>query len=70
MAISITNKNVALIHKKEPQFMTPAPANTAAGSFIITDIKENDNIIMYVVNATVHYLYHNDEDYMNFWLTG
>lgn len=62
MAISITNKNVALIHKKEPQFMTPAPANTAAGSFIITDIKENDNIIMYVVNATVHYLYHNDED--------
>lgn len=62
MAITITNKNVPLIHKKEPQFMTPAPVNTAAGSFIITDVKEDDNIIMFVVSATVHYLYHNDED--------
>ena len=62
MAISITNKNVPLIHKKEPQFMSPAPANTAAGSFIITDVKESGNLCLYVVSATVHYLYHNDED--------
>lgn len=62
MTISITNKNLPLIHKKEPQFMTPSPVNTSAGSFIITDVKENDNIVMFVSSATVHYLYHNDED--------
>lgn len=62
MAITITNKNVPLIHRKEPQFMTPAPVNTAAGSFMITDIKEDDNVVMFVVNATTHYLYHNNED--------
>lgn len=62
MAITVTNKNIPLIHRKEPQFMTPAPSNTAAGSFIITDIKEDDNIVMYVQSATVQYLYHNDED--------
>jgi hypothetical protein len=62
MAITITNKNVPLIHKKEPQFMSPAPLNTANGSFIITDIKEDDNIVMYVQSATAHYLYYNDED--------
>ena len=62
MAISITNKNIPLLHRKEPQFMSPAPLNTAAGSFIITDIKEDDNIVMYVQSATVQYLYHNDED--------
>lgn len=62
MAISITNKNVPLIHKKEPQFMSPAPLNTAAGSFVITSLKEDDNIVMYVQSATAQYLYHNDED--------
>ena len=62
MAITITNKNVKLINRKEPQFMSPAPFNTAAGSFIVTDIKEDDNLVLYMVNATVHYMYHNDED--------
>lgn len=62
MAFSITNKNVPLIHRKEPQFMTPAPVATAAGSFVITDIKEDDNVVMYVSNATNQFLYHNDED--------
>lgn len=62
MAISITNKNVPLIHKKEPQFMTPAPTNTATGSFVITDIKESGNLCLFVVSSTVHYLYYNDED--------
>ena len=62
MAITVTNKNIPLIHRKEPQFMTPVPVNTVAGSFIITDIKEDDNVVMYVQSATVQYLYHNDED--------
>jgi hypothetical protein len=62
MAISIINKNVPLIHKKEPQFMSPAPVNTAAGSFMITDVKETENLALFMVSSTVHYLYHNDED--------
>lgn len=62
MAITITNKNVALVNKKEPQFMSPAPSITAAGSFMITDGIEEGNIAMYVNSATVQYLYHNDED--------
>lgn len=62
MAVTITNKNVRLIHKKEPQFMTSAPVNTSTGSFIITDIKEDDTIVMFVSSATTQYLYHNDED--------
>lgn len=62
MALTVTNKNIPLIHRKEPQFMTPVPVNTAAGSFIITDIKEDDNVVMYVQSATTQYLYHNDED--------
>jgi hypothetical protein len=62
MAITITNKNVKLINRKEPQFMTPAPANTTAGSFVITDIKEDDNTVLFVVSSILHYLYLNDED--------
>ena len=62
MAISITNKNVPLIHKKEPQFMTQAPASTTTGSFVITSLKKDDNIVMYVQSSTVHFLYNNNED--------
>ena len=62
MPTSITNKNVALVHRKEPQFMTPAPANTSAGAFMISSLEEDDKIAMYVASATVHYLYHADED--------
>ena len=62
MPTSITNKNVALVHRKEPQFMTPAPANTSAGAFMISSLKEDDKIAMFVASSTVHYLYHADED--------
>lgn len=62
MATSITNQNVPLIHRKEFQMMTPAPLNSAAGSFVVTDQDEVDNLALYMVNATTHYLYHHDED--------
>lgn len=62
MATSITNQNLPLIHRKEFQMMTPAPVNSAAGSFIVTDQDEVDNLTLYMVNATTHYLYHHDED--------
>ena len=42
--------------------MTPAPVNTAAGTFVVTDTTEEDNIAFFMASATVHYLYHNDED--------
>jgi len=60
--MAVTNKNVALLHRKEWQMMTPAPVNSAAGSFIISPQSGNFNIAMYVVSATVQYLYHHDED--------
>lgn len=60
--MAVTNKNVALLHRKEWQMMTPAPVNSAAGSFIISPQSGNFNIAMYVVSATVQYLYHHNED--------
>lgn len=62
MATTITNKNVPKVHRKEFQFMTPAPAASAAGSFVVTDVKESDNLALYMVSGTVGYLYHHDED--------
>lgn len=60
--MSITNNNIPLIHRKEWQMMTPAPSASAAGTFVVTDVKERDNTAMYVVSTTVQYLYHFDED--------
>ena len=62
MATTIVNKNVPLIHRKEPQFMTPSPANTAAGTFVVMDTFEENNLALFMVNTTLHYLYHHDED--------
>ena len=59
---TVSNLNIPLVHRKEWQMMTPAPAASAAGSFVVTDSKEHDNLAIYVVSATVHYLYHHDED--------
>lgn len=42
--------------------MTPAPTANAAGSFVVSPQSGNFNIAMYVVSATVQYLYHHDED--------
>ena len=42
--------------------MTPAPAASAAGAFVCADVKERDNLALYVLNATTQYLYHHDED--------
>ena len=57
-----SNQNIPLVHRKEWQMMTPAPVASAAGSFVVIDSKEEDNLALYVVSATVHYLYHHDED--------
>jgi len=60
--VTITNRAVPLLHRKEWQMMTPAPVATAAGSFVIHDVDDTDNLALLVASATTHYLYHHDED--------
>ena len=60
--MTITNRAVPLLHRKEWQVMTPAPVATAAGSFVIHDVDDTDNLALLVASATTHYLYHHDED--------
>ena len=60
--MSVTNKNVALLNRKEWQMMTPAPAATAAGAFVIAPDSGNWNNALYVLSATAHYLYNHNED--------
>jgi len=60
--VTITNRAVPLLHRKEWQMMTPAPVATAAGSFVIHDVDDTDNLALLVASATVHYLYRHDED--------
>ena len=60
--MTITNRAVPLLHRKEWQMMTPAPVATAAGSFVVHDVADTDNLALLVASATVHYLYHHDED--------
>ncbi len=42
--------------------MTPAPAACAAGSFVVAGTLGVNNLALFCVNATTHYLYHHDED--------
>lgn len=61
--MTIVNRNIAGLDRKEWQMMTPAPAATAAGSFVIADDAEGrDNLALYMVSASVMHLYHHDED--------
>ena len=60
--MAITQGNTSLIDRKTRQMMTSLPVNTSAWSFFVTDINEVDNLWLFVSSATVHYLYHHDED--------
>jgi hypothetical protein len=60
--MAITNKNLPLLHRKEFQMMTPAPAATVAGAFVVAPDSGNFNNALYVRSATEHYLYNHDED--------
>ncbi len=57
-----TQNNVALLHRKEWQTMTPAITNTGIGTIVIADQSSNDNTALVMNSGTVHYLYHSDED--------
>lgn len=57
-----TQNNVALLHRKEWQTMTPVFTATAAGGFTMNDNSNLKRYIMYVASATVHYLYDHEND--------
>lgn len=57
-----TQNNIALLHRKEWQTMTPAPVATAAAFFVITGGANVYRFSLYVTSATVHYLYDHDND--------
>lgn len=57
-----TQNNVPLLHKKMWQTLDPVDAATAAGSMVIADPLGLNNIALYIVSNTVHYLYHHDEE--------
>lgn len=60
--MAIANKNLPLLHRKEFQMMTQAPAATVAGAFVVAPDSGNFNNSLYVRSATEHYLYNHDED--------
>lgn len=57
-----TQNNVALLHRKEWQTMTPTITNSGIGTIVISDQSGNDNVSLVSNSGTVHYLYHHDED--------
>lgn len=60
--MTVTNQNIPTLHRKEFQMMTPAPAATAAGAFVIAPDSGNWNNALYVLSASAHYIYNHDED--------
>lgn len=55
-----TQNNVAMLHRKEWQTMSPAPSATIAGSLVVAS--PDNNVALYFNTNTLNYLYHHDED--------
>ena len=56
------NKNLPILDRKEWQMMTPAPAASVAGAFVVAAGSGYRDIAMYVTSSTVQYLYSHNED--------
>lgn len=54
--------NLALLHRKEWQMMTPAPTASVAASFMLAAGSGNQNKALLVISATVQYLYDHAQD--------
>lgn len=54
--------NDRILHRKEWQTMTPADTATAAAAFVVNDNQNESRFALYVLSATVHYLYDHEED--------
>ena len=60
-----TNNNVATLHRKEFQMMSPAPTATIAGAFMVAPGSGHRDIAMYVSAAGTQWVYsHNDDGWM------
>lgn len=59
--MATTNGNRKILDLKRWEFCSPAPATTAAGTFVISS-RHHKQQQMYVVSATVAYLYNPNED--------
>jgi hypothetical protein len=57
-----TQNNVPILHRKEWQTMMPAISASVAGAFVISGTSANRRYSLYMVSATVHYLYDHIED--------
>lgn len=57
-----TQNNVRILHRKEWQTMQPVDTATAAGAFVVNDNCGCSRFSLYVLSATVHYLYDHEED--------
>jgi hypothetical protein len=57
-----TQNNKPLLNRKEWQTMTPAPLASAIGTNVIFSKNSSNNYSLIMYSATVHYLYHHDED--------
>jgi hypothetical protein len=57
-----TQNNKPVLHRKEWQFMTPAPVASAAAMFVVFDQNDVANLALYITSNTSAYLYHHDED--------
>jgi len=54
--------NSKILNRKEWQTMMPADTVTAAGGFVVHDHASLGRFALYVISATVHYLYDHEED--------
>lgn len=63
LPMAITNKLRRLLHRKQPEIMTVAPAATVAAAFTVAcDPEDPCAVVLYVVSQTVAYLYFPYED--------
>lgn len=60
--MSEAQNNKVVLHRKEWQTMMPALTATAAGAIVIHDNSNLHRFSLYVVSATVHYLYDHEQD--------
>jgi hypothetical protein len=60
--MSESQNNKPLLHRKEWQTMTPAPQASAIATNWIFSRNGANNVALVMYSATVHYLYHHDED--------
>jgi hypothetical protein len=60
--MAVVNHNIPVLDRKEWQMMTPAPIASGVGASVIQGGSSLPDLALYVVSATVQYLYSHKED--------